>query len=165
MTQTCQNAYVVFNKLVVTSIENTSGIFVGTNYAVGWSAYSKSNQGLGSVQDANVAHTVNVVYDQDISDMPVQDCKQVAAVSGSGLQQQCDIVFHSIHTNTVSNGSAIDVGENMQAAWSGMHKNNYGTGKNIGLNRLKHIANLIQDNDIIDSPVRSESKIFGSGIG
>ncbi|WP_160297248.1 hypothetical protein [Paenibacillus sp. IHBB 10380] len=41
-----QRACVIFNYLIVNNIEDSSGIFIGTNQAVGWSCYSKSNQGF-----------------------------------------------------------------------------------------------------------------------
>lgn len=37
-----------FQSLTVSSIGPSSGIFIGKNNAIGWSAHGKSNQGLGS---------------------------------------------------------------------------------------------------------------------
>jgi hypothetical protein len=58
----------------VNVIENSSGIFVGTNLQTGWSSYNKSNSGLGNVSGdfCRVSYNVNVVYDNDLIDMPVR---------------------------------------------------------------------------------------------
>jgi hypothetical protein len=41
-----QKACVIFNKLVVNNIENSSGIFIGTNQALGWSTYGRPIKAL-----------------------------------------------------------------------------------------------------------------------
>jgi hypothetical protein len=152
-----QNGCVIFNKLVINSIENSSGIFIGTNYAAGWSTYSKQNQGFGSIKDTTVSHTFNVVNDRDVIDMPINDSKQITEAPAGDAGVQNVVSFQSINANNVSNVAVIDVGENRQPGWNSYHKNNYGTGKSIGINRLFRIANHIQDNDVIDAPSYSKS--------
>ncbi|GGF98162.1 hypothetical protein [Paenibacillus abyssi] len=153
-----QNTSVIFNKLIVNAVEDTSGIFIGTNLAIGWSTYTKSNQGVGSVKNANISKALNIVNDQDMMDMPVEDSKSITMPADGEFQQHCEIAFQSVNALSVSNGSAIDIGENRQYGWSSVHKNNYGTGKNIGSNRLTSIANFIQDNDVIDAPAHLEGQ-------
>ncbi|MBD0379819.1 hypothetical protein [Paenibacillus sedimenti] len=61
-----------FDSINVYSIENSSGIFIGTNMQVNWSASGKENSGLGSVSGEYnvVTHNMNTVYDNDIIDAP-----------------------------------------------------------------------------------------------
>lgn len=148
-----QNASVVFNKLVVNTVEDTSGIFIGTNQAIAWSTYRKSNQGFGSLKESVLINAVNVVNDQDLIDASVKDVKNITLAEEGQTLKQCAVDFESINAISVLNGSAIDIGENSQIAWSSSHKNNYGTGKSYGNNRLKQVANQVIDNDVIDAHV------------
>jgi hypothetical protein len=146
-----QQACVIFNKLVVNSIEDTSGIFIGTNQAVAWSSYSKNNQGFGSLQDCKVTNSINVVHDPDVLDATVKDVRNIAITEIPNHLQQCAIDFHSIHANSVSNGSAIDLGDIKQLGWRSSRKVNYGGGKYQGGSRLSRIANITVDNDVVDA--------------
>ncbi|KEQ25624.1 hypothetical protein [Paenibacillus tyrfis] len=158
-------ASIVFNKLLVNAIENNSGIFIGTNQAFGWSHYTKSNQIFGSVKDSCISHMVNALYDPDVIDSSVEDVKCVDLAVNDSLQPQCDISLHSIHAVSLNNQSVIAVGENEQNGWSGVHKNNYGTGKCYGLNRIQQVSNTILDNDYIDSPARIETNVAETLVG
>lgn len=153
-----QQACVVFNKLIVNYISQASGIFIGTNQAIGWRSYRKSNEGLGNVRDSTVVDTINVVNDQDVVDMPIKDSSTVHMQEGGGQGQRSAIAFRSINAVAVANTSAIDVGDIMQPAWRSAHKNNYGTGTSVGVNQISHVANLIRDNDVVDTASVQESK-------
>lgn len=61
------NIKIEINRMEVTSIEGSSGIFSGDNYHAGWFAMSKTNRGLGGMSgDSNVSnHSVNIVSDPD----------------------------------------------------------------------------------------------------
>lgn len=155
-----QNANIVFNKLVVNTVEDTSGIFIGNNQAISWSSSLKSNQGLGRLNESVLIHAVNIVNDQDLIDASVKDDKQITLAEEGQASKKCAVEFESIHAMSVLNGSAIDVGENKQIAWSSSHKNNYGTGKTYGNNRLKQVANQVIDNDIIDAHSRTVGNII-----
>ena len=62
-----------FAGLTVTSIGPSSGVFIGKNNAIGWSAHGKSNAGLGSVS-GKVLHNINVVYDSRLSNQSAALC-------------------------------------------------------------------------------------------
>ncbi|WP_282939526.1 hypothetical protein [Paenibacillus sp. RC67] len=154
-----QRAYVVFNKLFVNNIEDSSGIFIGTNQAIGWSTYSKSNQGFGSLSNSTLTNVVSVVQDPDFIDTPIEDTRYITLTETNHSLQQCAIDFNSIHANTLSNGSAMDLGDNKQLGWRSARKVNYGFGKNLGRNHLKQVASMIVDDDAVDAPFHNEAII------
>ncbi|TXK85069.1 hypothetical protein [Paenibacillus sp. N3.4] len=150
-----------FDKVIVTNIQDASGIFIGNNYMIDWSSFTKSNSGFGSLRGATLTNAINVVCDQDINDMTIENQKYVILEEGGNIpQQQSDIDFQSIHVNAVNNGSAINLGDNKQLVWGTSRKINYGTGKSIGTNQLNKIANFVLDNDIVDSIFQTDEKII-----
>ncbi|RKN86401.1 hypothetical protein [Paenibacillus ginsengarvi] len=64
---------VQFDKIVVNSIGPNSGIFVGTNLQYGWSSHNKTNASIQGVENGTVSGNINVFYDDDLIDMPVDD--------------------------------------------------------------------------------------------
>lgn len=146
-----QKACVVFNRLTVTNIENSSGIFIGTNQAIGWSSSSKTNQGFGSLKDANVSRTVTVCRDTDWIDSVFRESKLISLRETDIAAQQCDVDFRSVNVNTVNNGSAIDLGDIKQLGWRSTRKNNYGTGKMFGHNKQSRSISVVFDNDGSDA--------------
>jgi hypothetical protein len=156
---TRQTACVIFQKLVVNNIEDSSGIFIGTNQAIGWSSLSKSNQGFGSIKDAAISHSVSVVNDQDRIDMPVREARYITSADTAGDLRQCAIDFQAVNVNSISTGSAIDLGDNDQPGWRSARKVNYGSGKNMGTGRFSKNASFVIDNDGIDAPFRTEGYV------
>lgn len=154
-----QKACVIFNKLVVNNIENSSGIFIGTNQAIGWSSYGKRNEGFGSLREAALTHSVNVVYDADMIDTSIENASYIQ-LAETAEAQHCAIDFESINANVVNTGSTIDIGDNKQLGWRNSRKTNYGTGKGLGINRYTRIANLLFDNDAVDTTINNEDKII-----
>lgn len=153
-----QQACVVFRQLTVGSVENTSGIFIGTNHAPAWTSFEKSNQGFGSLKDSVLKGAVNVVYDTDVLDSTFQDASYVALTETQNQAQQCAVEFGSIHANALYSGSAIDLGDNKQLGWRNARKNNYGSGKNMGNNQLSKMANFTMDNDVLDAVFQNGGK-------
>ncbi|WP_123041065.1 hypothetical protein [Cohnella candidum] len=154
-----QRACVVFNRLSVNNIENSSGIFIGVNHAIGWSTSSKTNYGFGHLSDAAVTNVINYLNDSDFVDANMQDVRNVSLTETPNVLQQSAVDFHSIHANALNNGSAIDLGDNKQLGWRNSHKVNYAQGKNLGSNQLTQFANFTMDNDVIDAPMRTEGSI------
>jgi hypothetical protein len=143
--------------MFVNAIDTNSGIFIGVNNAIGWSSHGKSNSGFGSTSNCKVSGNINVVYDQDVIDAPIEDLKNVVAHFSADSKLNSNLNFKSINANTILTNSSISVGENNQAAWSSHRKNNYGNGKNYGLNVLKHLVNSVKDNDCLDAPIQHSS--------
>lgn len=146
-----QKACVVFNRLLVNNIENTSGIFIGTNQAIAWRNFEKSNQGFGSLNDAIVTRVVNVVQDSDGVDTSFRDFNHIVLTESPNRLQQCAVDFGTIQANALNNGSAIDVGDNKQPGWRNARKTNYGNSKNLGHNQQSQMANFMMDNDAMDT--------------
>lgn len=61
------NQHIQFDHISVNVIENSSGIFVGTNHQCNWNASTKSNAAFGSIygDHIQVMHNFNVLYDND----------------------------------------------------------------------------------------------------
>jgi hypothetical protein len=154
-----QKACVIFNKLVVGSMEDTSGVFIGTNQALGWSSFSKSNQGFGSLKDATLTHSLNVVQDSDVVDAKMEETRTISLSEMTHAGQQCAIDFQSIHANSLNNGSAIDLGDIKQLGWRSTRKVNMGSGKSYGTNRISHMFNSTVDNDVSDAHFHTEGRI------
>lgn len=155
-----QKACVIFNKLFVNNIENSSGIFIGTNQAIGWSNYSKSNQGFGTLSNAALTNVVSVVQDPDFIDTPIEDVRTITLAESSHSMQQSAIDFNAIHANSITNGSALDLGDNKQLGWRSSRKTNYGFGKSLGGNRVQQVASVTFDDDAVDAPVHYEGTII-----
>lgn len=65
---------VQFDRIVVNTIGPNSGIFVGTNLQYGWSSHNKTNASFSGLGDhSEVSRNVNVIYDNDMIDTPIDD--------------------------------------------------------------------------------------------
>ncbi|TVY02050.1 hypothetical protein [Cohnella terricola] len=146
-----QKACVIFNKLAVNNIENSSGIFIGTNMALGWTSYSKENQGLGRFSNTTLTNALGVVHDPDLIDMPIEEVRNITLMETSNSLQQNAIDFNAIYANSIQNTSALDLGDNKQLGWRTARKVNEGFGRILGRNLLKQVANTIADNDFVDA--------------
>lgn len=64
---------VIFNSINVNAIDDLSGIFVGDNIQWNWSQSYKENFGFGAIvgKDNFVYRPLNIVYDPDVIDYPV----------------------------------------------------------------------------------------------
>lgn len=150
-----QKAVVIFHSLNVNNIENSSGIFIGTNHALGWSTYSKTNQGFGSLSDTSLSHSIGIVSDPDIVDAGVRDIRHINLSETPNQAQMSLVNFGSIQATALNNGSAIDLGDNKQLGWRTSRKNNYGASKVLGRSLMKQVAGFAMDNDTVDAPVFS----------
>jgi len=141
-----------FQSITVKSIENSSGIFIGKNSAIGWSAHGKSNQGLGSA-NGKIVRSVNLVYDNDLVDSPVEH-RDITIDNNMCLstevKETANIAFDRINVTSLTSNSAVSVGQNKQSTWDAHSKANTGiSGADLSLNN----TSLIDDTDIIDSPI------------
>lgn len=64
--------FVNFNKINVETMETQSGIFIGENYAAGWTSISKNQELVGSVVGHfnHFSHSYGVIIDEDTIDSP-----------------------------------------------------------------------------------------------
>lgn len=150
-----QKAVVIFHSLTVNNVESSSGIFIGTNHALGWSSYAKTNQGFGSISDSSLSHSLGIVHDPDIVDAGVRDVRSIHLSETPNQAQQSIVNFESLRANSLNNGSAIDLGDNKQLGWRSSRKNNYGASKVVGRTAMKQVAGFALDNDTVDAPVIS----------
>lgn len=154
-----QKAVVVFQRLTVNNIEDSSGIFIGTNHALGWSSIAKTNQGFGSLSDATIHRAVSVLRDPDVVDASVRDTNSIRLSEVPNQAQQSIVSFGSIQANSLNNGSAIDLGDNKQLGWRSTRKNNYGFSKVLGRSLMRQVAGFAVDNDELDSPVVTQGVV------
>ncbi|WP_052339231.1 hypothetical protein [Gorillibacterium massiliense] len=157
-----QRAFVIFNKLFVNTIEDSSGIFIGTNQAIGWSSSSKTNQGFGTLQNSTLSNIASVVYDSDVMDASIDDATSITLAELNHPLRQCAIDFNAIHANVVTDGSAIDLGDNTQLGWRSSLKSNYGFGKSYGSNRVNQVVSMTVDDDAVDAPIQYAGQIIES---
>lgn len=152
---TRSNIQISFSHFHIHGVEDGSGVFTGTNYAHGWSSFSKVNNGFGSVSDSKTWNNCCFVYDNDQIDCPIDDRDVfITTERTSEVQHQFDL--QSINVNALINNSTIAVGENNQMGWSGHSKRNHGTGNFTGENVASHIYNRLEDNDYIDAPIHDQ---------
>ncbi|TCJ05216.1 hypothetical protein [Cytobacillus praedii] len=64
---------IVFDSISITSISQNSGVFTGSNIQLNWHSQTKENSAMGKViGDFNhLMNNINVVYDNDLIDMPI----------------------------------------------------------------------------------------------
>lgn len=152
---------IILKNLKVNAVEHSSGIFIGTNKAVGWSAHSKSNFGLGTVIDSNTQNNINTVFDNDVVDSPIDDRDCIVSNTNfnnrnSNKSPAQEICFDRIDVNVIDTNSTISLGQNSQPAWDSHTKDNLGSGAFHGNNLVTGNVSTIFDNDIIDSPINDQ---------
>jgi len=161
-----QRANVLFRTLQVNVVENTSGIFIGTNQAIGWRSYGKTNEGFGKWSGGTLTNAVSAVFDSDGVDAPTHEVRNIRIVETPEGMRQTNVGFRAVEANAVTNGSAIGLGNNGQPGWSSVRKNNYGNGRVTGGNWLRQFASFAIDNDAVDAPTSLEGGTFDvSGAG
>ncbi len=144
---------VVFQTLEVGQTANNAGIFVGHNTAHLWSSHNKQNSGFGT-SEGEIQHCTNVVFDNDYIDSPVDDRDTLLIHEPPSEAQQQSIGFKSINVQHLEANSSLSVGSNAQQGWAAHSKTNNGQGT-AGVHLSHRNLNMIQDNDTIDTPIRS----------
>jgi hypothetical protein len=147
---------VTLNQISVNSIDTSSGIFIGTNYAHNWSSHRKNNYGFGSVSDSFVSHTNSSVIDNDLVDTPIHS-QPAILFDGNMPGNQNDIDIGEININVLDTCAAVTVGENALNAWSSHSKRNAGQGRFAGDIQNTRNHSVIMDQDIIDSQINNHA--------
>lgn len=142
---------VIFNKIMVNSVDTSAGIFIGNNTAAGWSSVRKDNSGFGSASGGTFHHNCSLVYDNDQIDFPIEERGVHIQYQTSPAPQ--NITFQSIDVNAVNATSSIAVGDNNQPGWNATGKNNMGDGRHKGINIMHNNVNTVMDEDVIDAAV------------
>jgi hypothetical protein len=78
---------VQFEQIVVNVMATNAGVFVGTNSQYGWSSHNKTNVSLSGVSgDKNrVYSNINVIYDNDLIDTPIDDRDVMLSATKSSI--------------------------------------------------------------------------------
>lgn len=154
-----QKVSILFDKLMVNSIDAASAIFFGgTNVANGWSSHSKSNNGFG--QSSQSHHTsLSVIYDQDVIDAPIDDRDHFIIANEKNRATSSQISLEDIQVNALEANSSISIGEVSQEGWSSHFKTNSGQGSHKGVNISEGGQSTIVDNDVVDAPIKSNRLI------
>ena len=148
-----------FGTLTIYHLRSSCGVFMGTNCANGWSAHTKSNSGMGSVSDGIVSNNINIVFDNDVIDSPIDDRDIIISNTTCADKNNggtTAINFDSIDAITVTSNSSISIGENCQNGWDSHSKINFGNGSFIGSTLAEGNVNLLVDNDLVDSPINDQ---------
>ena len=147
-----------FAGLTVTSIGPSSGVFIGKNNAIGWSAHGKSNAGLGSVS-GKVLHNINVVYDNALIDSPIDDRDLIVdndVCFTPQMNEPTDISFDDVNVTSLADNAIISVGKNKQSGWDAHGKANTGIGPYFGNSFTSGNISVITDDDMVDSPINDQ---------
>ena len=158
MQNKAEDIVVKFEKLAVSSIGSSSGIFIGKNNAIGWSAHGKSNQGLGYA-NGKVINSVNLVYDNDFVDSPIDDRDLIVDSEmylSAKIEDDERIKFDEINVTSLSGNAAISVGKNRQSGWDAHSKANTGIGQHYDDSITCNNLSVIDDADLIDSPINDQ---------
>jgi|LSQX01.3.fsa_nt_gb hypothetical protein len=148
-----------FGALTIYHLRSSCGVFMGTNNATSWSAHTKSNSGLGSVSDGIVSNNINIVFDNDVIDSPIDDRDIVISNTTCSDKKSGGLTainFDSIDAITVTSNSSISIGENRQDGWDSHSKMNFGNGSFVGSTLAEGNVSLLVDNDLIDSPINDQ---------
>ncbi|MCQ6280774.1 hypothetical protein [Bacillus sp. EB600] len=140
----------ILNGINVTSIDTSSGIFVGINNVNNWSSHYKSNHGFGSVTNSTVSDNFGLVIDNDVIDTPIESR---AVTYMDGTQQVNNIDVKEINVNSLHTNAAVSIGDNLSNGWSAHGKRNEGMGRSVGTTMVKSNTNIVIDNDLIDSQI------------
>lgn len=146
-----------FDGISVYGIEASSGIFMGKNYAIGWSAHTKVNTGFGDAGNSKVSNNVNIVFDNDIIDSPIDDRDFI--VTDASSPESIDhtaINFNKIDALSLNTNSSISIGENSQMGWDSHGKSNVANGTFFGDSNTSGNVNIVVDNDLVDSPINDQ---------
>jgi len=68
------HVHFLLDRIEINSIMNSSGVFTGHNIQSKWNTSQKADMGFGMVvgADNHSSSNMNIVYDPDMVDMPVQ---------------------------------------------------------------------------------------------
>lgn len=140
---------VAVTQFFVNSIDTSSGIFIGTNYAHNWSAHRKNNYGFGSVSHSHVSHNFSCVTDNDLIDTPIYNTPTIMVDrKNTGIENNIDI--GEININVLDSAAAVSVGENDLNAWSAHSKRNAGQGRFTGNIQNTNNSSQLYDGDMAD---------------
>ncbi|MBU8785835.1 MULTISPECIES: hypothetical protein [Bacillus] len=138
-------------QISVNSIDTSSGIFVGTNYAHNWSSHRKNNYGFGSISNSQISNNYSYVTDNDIVDTPIQNQPNILLGPKEGNVNEVDI--GEINVNVIDTCAAISVGENEVNGWSAHSKRIAGQGRFTGTVQNSQNTTLVIDNDDNDCQI------------
>jgi hypothetical protein len=136
----------------------SSGVFIGTNNAIGWSAHSKHNYGFGSVSDGSVTGGKFTIMDNDMVDAPIEDNDTIVYTEpspGSDLAMR----LNNINVNGLDSNASLSVGNNRQPGWSSHGKLNLSRAFTYGKTLQMNDLSIIYDNDLVDVPIENKVKI------
>jgi len=140
------------NQVSVNTIDTSSGIFIGTNFAHNWSSHRKNNYGFGTASNSIVTQNSSYVVDNDFVDTPIDNCPEII-IERVNDNHGNEINVTEININVLDSGAAVSVGENDLNGWSAHSKRNAGQGRFAGAIQNMMNSSVILDNDIIDTPI------------
>lgn len=152
----------------VQNISDCSGVFISSsNVMHGWSSHSKSNNGFGSIGASNlVERNVNIVYDPDYLDTPIDDRDNYTLIQNDRTESSDQFIgFDKIVVNSITSNSGIFVGKSNLNGLDRNSKENIGYGSMTG-NGSVSLGNqtIVSDEDIIDGVINDQDTKNGAFI-
>lgn len=147
-----------FQDINVNVIEENSGIFIGETHANHWSSRVKENHGIGEISQSDVRSIIGIVQDNDQRDVThLEKNTLIKQTTTSGDARDIDININGIKVNFVASNSSISTGINEHEFGRAITKDNFGTGEFIGINHAESVINFIDDRDVVDQFLGSNS--------
>ncbi|MBX6351696.1 MAG: hypothetical protein IRZ10_00050 [Thermoflavifilum sp.] len=149
--------------LQVRNIRGCSAVLIGGyNIVYGWSAHSKTNNGLGSVGSSNVLYANRLaVIDPDAYDTPIDD-RDVHLLNHTHQQPAVThINMQALNVNTVQQNAGVLVGDANMTGWDTHQKTNKGQGDTFGHhNAIVRNVPVAFDPDCVDAPIADQDMKF-----
>lgn len=148
----------LWKNLNIEHVEQSSGVFTGTNVQSKWISIKKTNQGFGQPASSTFINTKTYIDDHDLYDLyhnvsPAPYHNQFSPSTDSDTKQQTEPIslkWQELHIGALNQQSILSVGENHQSYWSAFHKANLGLGVFTGKNITKAAITFIDDQDFMD---------------
>ncbi len=102
---------------------------------------------------------INLVYDNDLVDSPIDDRDFIVdndMCFSPKVKETTNISFDQVNVTSLSSNAAVSVGNNKQSGWDAHGKSNTGIGLYYDDSLTCNNISVIDDADIIDSPVNDQ---------
>ncbi len=143
----------------VGTMTGNSGVYISArNVVCGISRHSKSNNGFGSVGSHNLIRgNINLVYDNDSIDTPIDDRDVKVYQSDSTASKVTQVAFDNINVTTISQNSGVFVGDVQVTGIDSHSKQNSAQGTTFGHRNVEmQNLNYVEDRDVIDAPIQDQ---------
>lgn len=146
----------LWKDLKIEHVEQTSGVFTGSNHQSGWMSVKKTNQGIGQPASSLLINTQTYIDDCDGTDF-VHIAQKSRSVNREPYTSEEKVMstpvilkWQELDIGAMHQQSVLAVGENYQPDWEVFNKSNNGIGVLTGFNITEAAITFIDDRDFMD---------------